>query len=593
MNPNDKSDRKKLFGAIEHHYKELAVFRWDRVTLIEDYAGKFGHSRPQFKQLVNLMLQTAETAVLALAANRPRYLARAKQVQYAAFAAKFEVGLNNLVEEIRFEETMEAVVLDAFFGPGIVKTHVANSPLVEIEVDVWADPGRPFAERVSLDNWFHDTGASDFRNCTMMGDRYRIGFHELQDSDRFDQKAVKLLKPNSKNEAADDETAAAISTGDRTDEGEAYPMIDLMDVWYPEEKMLITWACDRKFVGVDTNPLNVIEYKDDEETVYDMLNLGPVPDNIMPTTPAENLRNISRLLNTLLWKLRRQAMRQKDINIFQAASADDAKRVKGAVDGEYVKVNNPDAFTQLKQGGIDPGNVGFVSQLMDTHDRMAGNLKARGGLGPQSGTVGQDQMIQAQVSEAEDGMRYKVNRFAEKVAKKLAWLMWEDPTLYIPGERKTPVGTMVRADWMPAGDDGAREGGFPDYAMDIDRLSMAYKSPAAMAAELRGLVGELVPLMPILEQQGIMFDGREYLKQLAEYTGHVRLPDIFKSMMPPPDGGSAAGQKPGMPAHTTRTNIRKSVPTGGTPESRSNLLQRQMMPGNSSANQDQAATLSR
>ena len=593
MNPNDSKDRGSLFSAIKHHYKELAPFRVNRVRLIKDYAGSlYGGMQPGAKTLVNLIKQTADAYTLALASNRPRFLVTAKQTRHEAFGERFATALNNLIQEIHFEETMQDVTLDAFFGLGIVKTYLADAPLVEIEDDIWMDPGRPFAGRISFDNFVYDTGVADFRKVQLASDRYRVPYESLRDSDRFDQKVARKLSPSSKqSHDPESETAQAIAAGNETDKGEIEPMIDLMDVWLPRDRRIVTWACDQKFVGIDTDPLAVQEDWDGPETgCYDVLNLGPVPDNIMPTSPAENLKALSDLLNSLMRKQRNQAKAQKTVNFYQGDNANEARRAKKAVDNEWIRSSNPAGFAQLKLGGVDQVNLAFSMSLMDMFDRMAGNLKAAAGLGPQSGTAAQDSMIMGQVSRAEEGLRYKTNRFAVRVGRAIGFMMFDDPVMTIPGQLKVeglPHYPPLQNDWVPE----EREGVASDYDLNIEPLSMAFKPAAAQAAELRQTVNEMIQLLPIMEQQGVSFDGHEYIRQLAELTAQPRLTQIFKSLAPM--AGGMGGEEGGKPANTTRTYRRENVPTGGTQESRNDTLMRQLLPGNSSANNDQEAALTR
>ena len=136
----DDVRRKRLFQAIEDSYKDLEPFRCLQRSLIEEYAGDgYGGGKDQKRQIiVNLLNQTVEAYMMALAANRPQVLVSTRHAELKPFAAHFQVGLNNLIEEINLEQTIRRWVLDAFFCLGIVKVHMASSGLVQIEQDLWA-----------------------------------------------------------------------------------------------------------------------------------------------------------------------------------------------------------------------------------------------------------------------------------------------------------------------------------------------------------------------------------------------------------------------------------------------------------------------
>lgn len=590
MNPNNPKDRRDLADSIEHHYKELSPFRVDRERQIRDHAGPyFGTSRPDLATLVNFTLQTAQIHTLALAANRPSYLIRPLVSNLTAFAARFQIAIRNLIREIDLQVTLEQIVLDAFFGPGIAKTFHGDSPLVVMELDRAMDPGRPYVKRISPDMWFHDTDATDFREITMAGDRYRVPYHQLLNNVRFDQKVARQLKPTSKHDnSADDTLAKNIAQGDATDKGEAYPYIDLMDVWYPDEKMIITWACDRRFHMVDTNPLAVQEMTDPEEGPYDFLNLGSVPDNIMPTTPASNLRNLSLLLNSLLWKEKQSAEAFKQLTLYRGNEAETAQRMKDAKHGAHVRSEDPDGVKVVTKGGVDPGMTVFRENMMLLYDRSAGNLQSKGGLGPQSGTVGQDQMIRDEVAEQEAGSRNKVNRFTVNVGMKLGYLMWIDEYLYLTGEMEVEGLQPVPADWTPE----QREGEFANYEIAIDPISMRYVSQEQRSQKLQAIVAGLIPLMQAGESQGVQFDLPAYVHLLSEFESMPQLNKVFKTVVPPPLEAAAA-ERPSRAANTTRTHRRINVSTGGTAESRNHQQLQQALQGKSAANLDQQAAMAR
>ena len=590
MNPNNPKDRRDLADSIEHHYKELSPFRVDRERQIRDYAGPyFGVSRPDLATLVNFTLQTAQIHTLALAANRPGYLIRPLVSNITAFAARFQVAIRNLIREISLEVTLEQIVLDAFFGPGIAKTFHGDSPLVVMELDRAMDPGRPYVKRISQDMWFHDTDATDFREITMAGDRYRVPYHYLLNNVRFDQKVVQQLESTSKHDnTADEALAKNISRGDATDKGEAFPYLDLMDVWYPDEKMIITWACDKRFCMVDSNPLAVQEMSDPEEGPYDFLNLGPVPDHIMPTTPASNLRNLCLLLNSLLWKEKQSAESWKQLTLYRGNEADTAQRMKDAPHGAHIRSEDPTGVNVVTKGGVDPGMTMFRENMTLQYDRAAGNLQSKGGLGAQAPTATQEGMMREEVAEQEAGARNKVNRFTVDVGTKLGYLMWIDEYLYLTGEMDVKGLRPVPSNWTPE----QREGEFANYEIAIEPNSMRYVSQEQRSQKLQAIVAGMIPLMPAGEAQGVAFDLSEYVHQLADLESLPGLNRVFKTTVPPPME-AAANERPPRAANTTRTHQRINVSTGGTPESRNHQLLQQAMPGKSAANLDQQAALAR
>ena len=176
MNPNDSKERARLTKAIELSTRALRPFRRKREKLVRDYVGShYGDGGPSREVIMNLMFQTAETYAQSLAANRPRTLITAHKPELTWFANHFQLALNSLIKEIHLEEVLRSAVMDAFFAIGIVKVYNADAGLVELEgEDEWVDPGKPFAENISLDDFVYDVQATSWRKVKFAVNKYRM-----------------------------------------------------------------------------------------------------------------------------------------------------------------------------------------------------------------------------------------------------------------------------------------------------------------------------------------------------------------------------------------------------------------------------------
>jgi hypothetical protein len=284
VNPLDEVQRDRLFRAVEQSYRKLEPFRNLNRNLVEEYAGSgYGQeNRPKYENLINLMNQTVEAYTMVLVANRPRMLLSTKHPELAGFARHFQEAVNNLIVEIGLEYTLKQWVLDAFFCAGFVKVHMADAGRVQIEQNLWMDPGTPFASNVSLDDWFHDMGAKKWGAVKFAGDCNRISYEDMmaEAGGIYDAQAVSGLNPTSKYES-DGERLEAISKGQEVDQDEFEPMIDLADVWVPRDGKIYTYAIDKvsqmRFKGP---PVAVMDWNGPEMGHYHMLGFNDVPDNI-------------------------------------------------------------------------------------------------------------------------------------------------------------------------------------------------------------------------------------------------------------------------------------------------------------------------
>lgn len=596
MDPYNEKDRQRFFQATQHSWRQLEPFRRMVHSLVEEYTGpaygymRYGSDTGSARKreiLINLMNQAVDAYTMALAANRPRVLVTTQKEHLRYFARQYQEAVNNLIEEIGLEITLREAVLNAFFCVGIVKLHMANAPEVQIEDDVWMDPGQPFASSISIDNWCHDMAAPRYSQVSYAGDSYRMTMRELQEGP-YDQDIVAQLTPTSKNWSLEEERLENISRGLDTDLDEYEPSIDLMDMWIPETGKIFTFAMETKNrFQSQFPPLAEMEWTGSEHGPYRMLSFNDVPENTMPTSPASHVAGLSRLANNLMRKAANQAQRQQDIFTYTPAGAESAKKIKRSGDGDWVEVQDTKEVGQMKQGGVDPGNQAFMVGTIQMFDRMSGNLSAKLGLGPQAETVGQEQLIHGAVSAKEASLQNRTVDFATGIITDLGKMLWDDQVKVIPGRIQVDGAPDYSTDatWYP----GRREGEHHDYTTQVDAYSMMYQSPQQRAEALNALLtGVYIPLAEMLTMQGGMIDLQEVAEVHAELYNLPRLKRMIRFAAPPDEGlrDQAAG-----PNKTTREYVRRNVAGGGTQQGQARSAQQDWLAmAASNANRPQGGT---
>jgi len=594
VNFNKLSHRKRLFDAIETSRKALAPFRETRTELIKKHSGDI-YGKQNFRvddnqekrTYLNLMNQTADTYTMSMAANNPQVMVETRVKELRGFALHYQIAINNQLNDMRFSETLRDIVMDAFFGVGIAKVFMAPDGEKEITDEVWMDPGKPFVEQISLDDFFFDSQAKKWSQIRFCGNRYRIPFEDLKD-ERFDQDVVKYAETSMNPELTEmgEERASSISNQDGSNQDDFEEMVDLIDVWFPREGMIRTFLEGKEQLP----PLAEVEWDGPEGGPYYILSFVGVPDQIMPVAPSYNIVHLHELMNMMLRKFSKQVGRQKDITVVDNGSVDDGETIKSADDGDIVTVTDPKAVGQLKFGGVDQSSLGFSIQVMDLFKRASGNIEAMAGLGPSAGTVGQEEMIQSAVSDREAQMQTRVLEFVEKICKVIGYMLWADEFNSTPGEYKLPgTDITIPADWEP----GYREGDFIDYNFSVTPHSMTYQSPSQRLASLNQVVTQVVlPMMDVIAQQGGTFDFQEYLRTVSRLTNNPGIDQMVQFQNPPmiPEPGMKGFEEGGSrkPANTTREYVRRSVSTGGTEDNRRHTQMQSLMGGNQN-NQDQNA----
>lgn len=566
----NERDIGRLFSAIRASDDAIRPFRVNRRKAIEDYVGsRYTPNGARFVTMVNLINQAADAYTVALAANCPRVRVTTPFKELRPFATKYQVALNNFLKEMHVEETFGQLVLDAFFCVGVAKVYQKDFAYVELEGDVWCDPGRPYVARVSIDDFVMDMSVSQVRQARFMGDYYRVSWERVRTEPNYDPAVIARLAPTSKYGSGTTEKAQEISSGSVTDGDEYEPMIDLMDVWLPELNVVATFGRD-----VQSPPLCVRDCGN-EGGPYHLLSFADVPDNPMPSAPAHNLKDLHDLYNGLFRKMTRQAQRHKVNPIYRPGAQDDAARLKRVNDGEWVQVQDPTSISTIVQGGIEPSNVAFNVAVMQLFDRMAGNLQAMIGLGPQAETLGQEQMIYGAVSKREAKLIARVNSLAAEVVTHVGQLMWLDAAMAIPGELQLTPRLSVDASWTP--DD--REGDFWQYNFQVEPYSMAYIPPAVKLQKLEKAIGQLIQLLPMLQAAGGNIDVVELVRLYGDMLDLPELSSVITFMEPvaPPPGMGSDSPSPGKPNNTSREYIRRNVSMGGTPQARSDALQEALL----------------
>ena len=587
---HNKLARGRLLKAVKTSREAMEPFRRVRKELIRDYVGTwYSEGGARSKTLVNLINQTARIYTVALAANNPQVMVSTPLVENWPFAKRFEVNLNKLISDMELDTTFRAIVLDAFFciGCGVVMmrdTDTRFHGLLESEEDVWLDPGEPWLNRVPLDNLILDMPARELTKMRYCGHRYRADFEKVMGEPGYDKKVQAKLTPTSKNTTTGTDFAQEIASGGAVDDDELKPMIWLQDLWIAESRSVATMAVDQ-----DLPPLLERDWTGSQAGPYKFLSLGNVPDNVIPASLAINLKGMHDFQNRLHRRMEEDSDAHRVVNAYPPGGEDDAESLRTAKRNSWHRISDPKSIVQLESGGVDQRDQALALFIQDEYDRFAGNLLARGGLGPQSSTVGQDEMIHGQVSRTEADERMAVVGFASDCILDLGRLMWEDQTLEL--QSSMPIGnsgTTIPSDWIA----DYRQGNFEDYEFKVEPYSMVFKTPEQKLQELFQVLREIAPLWPMFQASGATLDAQAIVEEIARLKNRPEFKRFITFAAPAEMLGGDQNTVRQSPV-TSRETVRKNVPTGGTQAARSAVLQQSLMGGKSGNNSQQAAAMTR
>lgn len=585
--------RHRLLKAIRNSRDAMEPFRRVRRELIRDYVGSwYSTEGSENKVLVNLMNQTARIYTVALAANNPQVLVSTPRNETYSFARKFEVNLNKLISDMALDQTFRSIVMDAFFclGCGVVMmrdTDTRFHGLLESEEDVWLDPGEPWINRVSLDDLILDMSAKELTKMRYCGHRYRADYEKVMEEPGYDKNVKAKLKPTSRHHHDSVEAARDIANSFASaEDDDMKDMIWLMDLWLPENKSIVTMACEQH----DLEPLIERDWIGCQAGPYKFLSLGDTPDNIIPTAPAINLKGMHDLQNRIHRRMEEDSDAHRVLNVYPPGMEDDAERLRTGERNGWYQGKSPEQIKQFEMGGVDQRDLALASFIQNEYDRFAGNLQAMGGLGAQSGTVGQEELIHGQLTKNVADMRMAVVNFAADCILDLGRLMWEDETLEI--HSAIPVGNSgitIPSDWKP----GNRQGEFEDFEFRVEPYSMLFKTPEQQLQEIFQVLREIAPLWPMFQASGANIDAEALVDEIARLKNRPEFKRFITFSYEQPDelGGdqNSVRQSP----VTSRENVRRNVPTGGTQDARTNALMQSLMGGKPQLNSQQREAMSR
>jgi hypothetical protein len=556
-----KSLNDALSSALPAHYRQLRGARALRRDLMRDYVGTLFPGRSDLedawsingqdaltkKHILNLTFEAAQAHVMALAANRPRFLCDSKASKHRVFAQHMQRALNRYSARLYLEEVLQEIVRDSFFGLGIGKMCHTDSLATNLEVDYRMDPGQPFFARSSQDHVIWDTNGTCLSNVTFIADRYRVLFDHL--TARLDggkKASVKDIGPQRLGDMESEELGENIANKSHYNAEEVEDFIWLSDVYLPAKHKVCTYVVDHEWnlLG-DGKPIYETPWTGEEQGPFYFLNMGPVPDHILCTSPGQNQKLLAELVNSQYRKLEEMAALLKVVHAYNAAAEEDAERLRAATNGEYVPMTNGvENIASIRTDGPDSQLHGFMLDALQQHSRSAGNLIHRLGLGAQADTAAQEGIIGKNVSEIVAFQQKRYESFLRSVARGLARLLFEDQVTEIPGTFEipnSPQRIVVDDTWMGAGVKD-REAPFGAFDVDIDPFSLQYKSPGERAAFLDQMVTKWMPYMPFMTQLGIQPDIKAYFEEMANLTDTPALKRVFKFDQQPLPPEPAVGQ---------------------------------------------------
>lgn len=561
FDPADTQDVARLRTAIDWSEKKLRRFREQEMDALRQYVGfHYGENGSSDRVPIPMMELGVSIYSRQIAAKNPQALVTTPYANLKAGADDLELATNYLLHDINAEAALNEAGQQALFGIGVIKVGICTNNAPATEEGYLHDAGQVFVDPVLSSDFFWDMTAKRREQVQFMGNRFRVPLDWARDNPGY-KKSVRqklTVNRNSKdyNRGGDDTTRPeSLSRGNDPVVDEYQDYVDLLEIWMPEEGLIVTLAD-----GADDKPLRTVDWRGPQHGPYHILMFKRVPGNVMPLPPVQLWYDLHELTNRLMNKAGRQAERQKTLVGVQGHAKEDGSRVVNANDGDVIATENPDGVKEFRTGGADQATLAMVMWSKDMLGYIGGNWDTIGGLASNSPTARQDQLLNENASGAVKSMQEVYTTFTKGVITDVAWYMWNDPFINLPLTKRIE-GTDLA---IPVNYTAERRmGEFFHYNFSVDPYSIKPKSPEERVNIVTDFVTRiLLPAAPMLIQQGISLDWEKFFKLFAKYMHLPEIADLVVYARGEQFPSRESIDPPGMPQSTTRTNVRVNAPAG-------------------------------
>lgn len=557
----DEIDLERLCSVIARDWRDMEPFRRNRLEAVRQLGGaRYGDDCAPKDVPVNLVGIFVKIMSRSLIANNPRVMYSTFDRSQQAAVSAMEQWANDEIVRENLVDVYGRVMPDALIWKGIVKIALAT-PADAVTSGWDLQAGQPFMELVDPEDYVCDQSAKQKENCSYEACRYRIPVSVANElyakgkDDEFEE------SPREDVNYGGDQKISTLShsTGRRE---EIEPHVDLWEVYLPRHKIVVTLRDASGIPDPTHDPVAVRPWVGPACGPYHWLGFERVPGQLEPKGPVMDLMPIHLAFNASWRKLIEETLRYKKIQAFRSTGTDEAKRLKDAIDGELVQMDQPESIVPVESGGASNAVLVMAQTMQQAFDFIGGNLSLLGGRGPQSKTATQDKMLNENANAGVADLQDQALAFVQRTMEAMNWYWWNHPTKVMGSQWSPPglPGMKMNRQVTPQ----MRRGPMPH--IKVDPYSLPRQTPQSRLGFINQVITTVAPMMGLLQQQGVMLDMNALLDIFAKYGSEPDLARIFQYVEPPQPTESASPQGAGMPAQTTRTYERYGAGGDGSPE---------------------------
>lgn len=468
----------KLADATRQGFNRIRAYRRARAMFIRGYVGQYyktdaslGKNEKTGDLPLALIFNAIRATVPHLVMQNPKHGVYTEYTELENFATITAKRLDSVTKQIKLFNILRSWIVDAFFGFGVVKTGIKETGKFVSVDNINVDPGQVFVETVDLDDFVFDpmTVESLFTDASFVGNRVRVPRQLLLDAKGYDHDLIKKLPKSPENNSS--RRTRDISGADTF--GNDYALfrdyVDVIELWVPDAEALVTIA--DPIQGSVAGYLREVEFHGPEDGPFTYLSFSqPVPGNPLPVAPVSLWYDLQTAANSVFKKSIDQALRQKDIILYNPANADTAKDIVDGYDGEAIASEDPSAVNTVSLGGSNNKNDQMVGTLQTWFNYMAGNPDMMSGLQSDVETATQAQIMQGNAGITQEDAKNILYNQTGEVSSKIAWYVADDPL----------DKTLEKEDWL-------------EFVFSIVPKSMGKISPQVRMQRMLQLATTVIP----------------------------------------------------------------------------------------------------
>jgi hypothetical protein len=561
FNPFNEHDLGRLRRSVSTTRKKWREHLTRRMSFMQQVAGyHYGPIGEATSDHVILPLLGLAMKIYSrlISSNNPQAHVSHWDPDYDPYCHELGLALNDEFERINLAGSLNAVTVESFFLAGVGKVGRVDEGATEEVGGYLHNVGGIFFDQVLNENFLFDMRSTKWEKIGYCGDETTVPVEWAQENKAYKKRARQLLQPDSEVSGGplggnfQRIKSQLLSTGGASPLNSDFDdQVTLLNLWFPQEQMML--VCDRNIEHV----LSWREWEGPEHGPYHMLGYNYLPGNLVPLPPLAEWMDQHLAANQLANHVVNTSKKAKTISVVDAKDGgQDGDTVTNSEHGDVVRLNNPAGVSTLTFNGPDSAIWGLATMLKDSFYSTSGNLEAAGGLGPQSGTVGQDKLLSESVSRQVQEMQLDVTDMTQDVMVDIAWYMRNDPT-WKRKLVKNVEGANMRIPFTAVPSE--LPGDWEEYRIKLEMYSRQNRTPQQRGQMLRETFKDLLaPLQPMLEPRGITIDFEKMLKKYAEYMDQPELADIL--IYTQGEQTRPAGPRSRMPTETTRKYVRENRP---------------------------------